>query len=219
MRRTLLSLIAVMCVLAVFPALSLNAKTMYVRNWIVIAVRSSPNEASQSFANASTNDAVEVLEEGEGWTRIRTKKGAEGWVPSRFLTSQLPGALSTQQCEEKIKALQEENLRLQGLIQTGQQGAVPPAQQTAPKPAAAPVMTTGTADCSALQKQYDKLLKDNKTLTEKLNVLREENNRLKTSERLTFTFIGGVLVILGIIVGLFLQVVRSSHPKKHGLRF
>jgi hypothetical protein len=61
-------------------------------------------------------------------------------------------------------------------------------------------------------------MKDLKVRSERVDLLMKENTRLKTSERLLFTLIGGAFIALGIIVGLFLQAVRS-HPKKPGYRF
>jgi len=195
-----------------FPVMDLHAKTMYVRNWMMVSVRATPDEASQTIGNAATNEPVEVIEEGGGWSHIRTKRGKDGWVPTRYLTPQIPSTVSAQQCEEQIKALQEENRKLQELA------SKKPETATA-QPGTAPAQfAPAGADCASLQKQFEKLGKDNKVLTDKYNALMEENSRLKTSENLTFTVIGGVFIIIGIIVGLLLQLVRG-HSKKGGLRF
>jgi SH3 domain protein len=217
MRRGFLSFPAFVC--AIFILLSpvcLQAKGMYVRDWIVITLRSTPNESSEAVGMASTNDLVEVLEEGSGWTRIRTKDGKEGWVSSRFLSEQPPKTFFVKQLEEKIKALQDENMRLQGLSSartsggvaspgSGQQGVVVPPEVT-------------FSDCTGLRQGYDKLFKDSQDCSKKMISIAEENNRLKTSERLIFTFIGGAFIIGGIIIGLFVQMVRAR-PKKQGYRF
>jgi SH3 domain protein len=213
MKQKLLFSMVLISILLI-PAAALQAKTMYVRNWMTVSVRATPDEASQIIGNATTNDPVEVIEEGGGWSHIRTNKGKEGWVPARYLTPQIPATVSAQQCEEQIKALQDENRKLQELISKKPGPAPAPVQAGT----AAPAPITAGAYCASLQKQYEKLQKDNKVLTDKYNALMEENGRLKTSENLTFTVIGGVFIIIGIIVGLLLQLVRG-HSKKGGLRF
>jgi SH3 domain protein len=218
MKQKLLSSIVLICALLVIPVMSLNAKTVYVRNWIVISLRAEPDETSESIATANTNDSLIALEQGDGWTMVQTPKGKKGWVQTRYLTTQPPATVSTQQCEEQIKALREENTRLQGLISSSKQGTISPVPQAGQTSAAAPAVSTFPSDCSTIQKEYDKLQKDHKALVEKFNAVTEENDRLKTSERLTFTVIGGVFIIFGIIIGLLLQLVRS-HPKKGGLKF
>jgi SH3 domain protein len=196
------------CILVIIP-LYLQARTMYVRDWITVSVRSAPYENSQSLANASTNDMVEVLEEGDGWTRVKTQRGIEGWVQSRYLSPQPPRTLLAHQLEERLKALQEENTRLRGL-----KLAAPQAGQ----PATGAPIDIILPDCPDLQKNYEKLSKELKARSEKLDLLTSENSRLKTSERLVFTLIGGMFIGIGIIIGFFLQAVRS-HPKKPGYRF
>jgi SH3 domain protein len=210
MKQRLLAILLVPVILIL--AVDLHAKTMYVRNRMMISVRATPDEASQIIGTSATNDPVEVIEEGGGWSHIKTKKGKEGWVPTRYLTPQMPAMVSAQQCEEQIKALQEENRKLQELASKKPE-PVPAAVQQGTAPAQVP-----GADCASLQKQYEKLQKDYKVLTDKNSALVEENSRLKTSENLTFTVIGGVFIIIGIIVGLLLQLVRG-HTKKGGLRF
>jgi len=217
MRRGAIGFLAFVCAIFIFlPPVCLQAKGMYVRDWIVITLRSTPNESSEAVGMASTNDLVEVLEEGSGWTRIQTKDGKEGWVSSRFLSVQPPKTFFVKQLEEKIKALQEENMRLQGLSSartsggvaspgSGQQGMVVPPE-------------VAFSDCPGLKQGYDKLFKDSQDCSKKMISIAEENNRLKTSDRLIFTFIGGAFILGGIVIGLFVQMIRAR-PKKQGYRF
>ena len=217
MRRGFLSFLALVCAIFIFlPPVCLQAKGMYVRDWIVITLRSTPNESSEAVGMASTNDLVEVLEEGVGWTRIHTKDGKEGWVPSRFLSVQPPKTFFVKQLEEKIKALQEENMRLQGLSSERTSGGV--ASPGSGQPGIVVPPEVAFSDCAGLKQGYDKLFKDSQDCSKKMIFIAEENNRLKTSERLIFTFIGGAFIIGGIVIGLFVQMIRAR-PKKQGYRF
>ena len=217
MRRGVLcfQVLVIMIFISVSPA-CLHAKSMYVRDWIVITLRSAPNETSLAIGTASTNDLVEVLEEGNGWVRIQTKDGKEGWVALRFLSAQPPKSFYVKQQEDKFKALQIENMRLRGLIAShtsggagspgaGAQGIVVPPE-------------VAFADCPKLKGDYDKLMRESQEYSKKISIIDAENNRLKTSERLIFTFIGGIFIILGIVIGLFVQMVRAR-PKKPGYKF
>jgi hypothetical protein len=217
MRRGVMGFVVLVC--AIFISMSpvcLHAKGMYVRDWIVITLRSAPNESSSAMGTASTNDLVEVLEEGNGWVRIQTKDGKEGWVAGRFLSAQPPKTLYVKQQEDKFKSLQIENMRLRGLIAshtsggvgspgTGAQGIVVPPE-------------VAFADCPRLKQDYDKLVQDSREYSKKMSIIDAENNRLKTSERIIFTFMGGIFIILGIVIGLFVQMVRAR-PKKPGYKF
>jgi hypothetical protein len=61
-------------------------------------------------------------------------------------------------------------------------------------------------------------MRESQEYSKKLRIIDAENNRLKTSERLIFTFIGGIFIISGILIGLFVQMVRAR-PKKPGYKF
>jgi hypothetical protein len=217
MRRGVLCFLVLVITIFIFvsPA-CLHAKSMYVRDWIVITLRSAPNETSLAIGTASTNDLVEVLEEGNGWVRIQTKDGKEGWVALRFLSAQPPKSFYVKQQEDKFKALQIENMRLRGLIAShtsggagspgaGAQGIVVPPE-------------VAFADCPKLKGDYDKLMRESQEYSKKISIIDAENNRLKTSDRLIFTFIGGIFILLGIVIGLFIQMVRAR-PKKPGYKF
>jgi SH3 domain protein len=217
MSRGVVGSAVLICALVAFSIpVCLHAKGMYVRDWIIITLRSAPNETSLAMGTASTNEQVEVLEEGKGWMRIQTKDGKEGWVAGRFLSAQPPKTLYVKQLEDKFNTLQIENMRLRGLIAShtsggaaspgaGQQGIVVPPE-------------VAFADCPKLKGDYDKLMRESQEYSKKLSIIDAENNRLKTSERLIFTFIGGIFIILGILIGLFVQMVRAR-PKKPGYKF
>lgn len=209
MRRGVVGVFTLVLAFTVLPWWSLHATPMYVRDWIVITVRSAPTEASQSMGTAQTNDIVEVLEESQGWSRIQTKAGVEGWVASRFLSAQAPKNLYVRQIELKLKALQDENMRLKGIAPppsvAGTQGIVVP-------------LDASLTECPEIKASYDKLLVASKDCTQKAGLLEAENSRLKNSERLFFTFIGGVFIILGVLIGLFIQMA-AARSKKQGYKF
>lgn len=219
MRRGVRYFLVLLSVLFIFIYAAppyLHARSMYVRDWIVITLRSAPNETSLAMGTASTNDQVEVLEEVNGWVRIQTRDGKEGWVATRFLSPQPPKNLQLKQLEDKIRALQVENMRLRGLIASHTTGGSAPVGAGAQSMSIPPEVAY--ADCPSLKAEYDRLMRSSKECTRKISLVDAENNRLKTSERLFFTFIGGIFIILGIVIGLLIQMV-GSRSKKHGYKF
>jgi SH3 domain protein len=217
MRRGVIGFVVLVCAIFIFLSpVCLHAKGMYVRDWIVITLRSAPNETSSAMGTASTNEHVEVLEEGKGWMRIQTKDGKEGWVAGRFLSAQPPKTLYRRQMEEKLTALQVENMRLRGLISSRTSSGV--ASPLAAQPGIMVSPEGAFADCPRLKQDYDKLVQDSREYSRKMSIIDAENNRLKTSERIIFTFVGGIFIILGIVIGLFVQMVRAR-PKKQGYKF
>ncbi len=217
MRRGVVGFAVLICALVAFSIpVCLHAKSMYVRDWIVITLRSAPDETSLAMGTASTNEQVEVLEEGKGWMRIQTKDGKEGWVAGRFLSTQPPKTLYVKQLEDKFNALQIENMRLRGLIASHTSGGASSPGARAPGIVVPPEVAF--AESPRLKQDYDKLLQDSRECSKKISIIDAENIRLKTSEKLIFTFIGGLFIFFGIVIGLFVQIVRAR-PKKPGYKF
>ncbi len=68
-------------------AASAAGQTRYVSDQLVITVRTGASTENAIIANLVSGDAVEVLQTDpeNGYSRIRTESGTEGWVVSRYL--------------------------------------------------------------------------------------------------------------------------------------
>src|SRR5690554_3673944 len=71
--------------LTIAPFGAAHAAGMYVRDWITITVRAEPDDNAKIIDVAKSNDYLEVLSERGDWTRVRSGKGKDGWVVSRYL--------------------------------------------------------------------------------------------------------------------------------------
>jgi len=210
---------------AVAPLQPAGAKGLYVRDWITISVRTAPHDTSKITGLANTNDYLETLEEQEEWTKVRTPEGKEGWVMNRYLTKQTPKALIIDQLNEKVKSLtknnqvlREENKQLQKDNRERSYKMSSLSKDIENLKTDYSDLKTSSAEYLELKKSYEDLQGEFKEHSEKVGVLEKENSRLKTSERIIFTLIGGGFIILGLVIGVFLQLVRSR-PKKAGYKF
>ncbi len=224
MRRSMM-IFLVCLVFTVAPLLAANAKGVYIRDWITISVRSTPSEAARTIGLGNTNDFLEVIEEQEDWTKVRTPEGKEGWVQNRYLTKQTPKALIIDQLNEKVKSLTENNLTLrEENKQLQKENRERSYKMSSSSKEIEKIqkdyedLKTASSDYLELKKAYEKLQQENIGQTEKVDLLAKENSRLKTSERLIFTLIGGAFIIIGLVIGVLLQLMRAR-PKKAGYKF
>lgn len=225
MKRYLMMIFPVCVMLAVFPFNQVDAKGLYVRDWITISVRTSPLETAKIVGLANTNDFLEVTGEQEDWTKVRTPEGKEGWVQNRYLTDQTPKALIVDQLNEKVKSLSENNMTLQEENKQLQKDNRELSYKTSSLTKEVDKvkgdydkLTTESSEYLNLKKNYEELLKENKEHAQEMDVLAKENSRLKTSDRLIFTLIGGAFIIVGLVIGVLLQLFRGR-PKKAGYKF
>jgi SH3 domain protein len=208
MIRRILMVFLVCSVFSLVPFHQADAKGLYVRDWITISVRTSPYDT-----------------EKEEWTKVRTPEGKEGWVQNRYLTKQTPKALLIDQLNEKVKslsennkALREENKQLQKEHRERNYKISSLSKEVDKVKKEYEDLTSASNEYLQLKKNYDDLQAEYTAHAEKLAVLAKENSRLKTSDRLIFTLIGGGFIIAGLVIGVLLQLFRGR-PKKAGYKF
>ena len=225
MIRRILMVFLLCSVFSLVPFHQADAKGVYVRDWITISVRSSPSEGARTINLGNTNDFFEVIEEREEWTKVRTTEGKEGWVQNRYLTTQTPKALIIDQLNEKVKSLAEDNMTLREENKQLQKehrernykiSSLSKEVDKVEKEYAE--LKSASSEYIELKKNYEDLQAEYAAQVEKMEVLAKENSRLKTSDRLIFTFMGGGFIILGLVIGVLLQIYRGR-PKKAGYRF
>ena len=85
-----------------------GARTMYVTDSFEIMVRTGPSVEHKIIAVIKSNDEVDVLEEQDGWTKITLNDGSEGYVLTRFLTSETPNLFIMKTMQSKLVTLERE---------------------------------------------------------------------------------------------------------------
>jgi uncharacterized protein YgiM (DUF1202 family) len=68
-------------------------RRLFVSDKLVLNVYSEPEQAGSRVGTIETGDAVDELERGEGFVRIRLSDGREGWVGTNYLTTDAPAAV------------------------------------------------------------------------------------------------------------------------------
>ena len=79
-------------------------RRLFVSDKLVLNVYSEPEQAGSRVATIETGDAVDELERGQGFVRIRLTDGREGWVGSNYLTSDAPAAVQLRDLQRQQKS-------------------------------------------------------------------------------------------------------------------
>jgi SH3 domain protein len=79
----------------------------WVKGDVLLNVRIGPGVEHRPVGAITTGDPVEILEHGEGWTRVRSEKAGEGWIPSGFLQDEPPPVVRLQQVEAEAEQLRK----------------------------------------------------------------------------------------------------------------
>ncbi len=81
------------------------AENVYVSENIRLTVRKEPGNDKKIVSILASGDQVNVLQPGDEWTKIRLSDDKEGWVLSRFLSTQMPSSLALKMLEKKYEDL------------------------------------------------------------------------------------------------------------------
>jgi uncharacterized protein YgiM (DUF1202 family) len=79
-------------------------RRLFVSDKLVLNVYSEPEQAGSRVATIETGDAVDELERGEGFVRVRLTDGQEGWVGSNYLTTEAPAAVQLRDLQRQQKS-------------------------------------------------------------------------------------------------------------------
>lgn len=188
-----LLLTVLLTLITVFPAAA-TAETRYVSDLLIITMRAEPEKDAEVIQALRSDTPVEVLEETEEFSKVRTESGAEGWVGSRYLTTNIPKSMIITELGEKINTLEvnletavkEKDQLADELeeIRTQKNDKIGDYRSTIDqeRKEAREIKT----EFKSLTKKYDQLVSQSKNviqMAEKIKSLENENIQLRVAEK------------------------------------
>lgn len=219
MRRIILQLILVISLsLSVAPVW---AKTMYVTDSLEITLRGGTSTRHKILAMLRSDEEVKVLEDLGNWMKVQLKNGKEGYVLSRYLTSNIPKSFIISGLKKKVKTMRKELRNLRGARETLKASNSElkatlrsKERQLAKLERDYEDLKSGSANYMETKQLKDRLEIDNRKLKSQLTTLLERNKELeRKKDSLWFASGAGVLLagwILGLIMGR-VQMRRKRH--------
>jgi SH3 domain protein len=83
-----------------------HAAVAWVKDEVRLNLRTGPGVEFRIKGAIVTGDSIEVLEQGQGWTRVRDAEIGEGWIPEGFLQEEPPAAVRLARSETQATELQ-----------------------------------------------------------------------------------------------------------------
>lgn len=213
------SLITLATALVVWPSLAL-ADTLYVTDVWRFEMREKPCWECKITRSLETGTELEVLSDEdpvEGWQKIRTSSGYEGWMSERYLSSN-PSAAS--QLEESlaistVAATEQTLLREQfDLLSQELQAAGIDVELVDVSSEDGSVVIQSPriiGDLATVGHQNEELLRRNQLLQNELDLRSAEIDRLSDDTWKAYFIYGASAVFAGVILCL---VLGSIKPKK-----
>ena len=205
--------------------LSLSAfavEVRYVTDTLFLQLRSGPSIEYRILKAIPRGEHLIVLEadeseKGEGYTKVRTDKGLEGYVLTRFLENE-PVA------KEKLILLQRDFDKLKAELDTTRQQRNELKAETEKLKSERSGLSSNNSNLESelehikkisasaleLDKKYKELVNKNHELNIQIQTLSTENTQLHDNRQQTYLLYGGGLVVLGILAGLILPSLRGK---------
>lgn len=169
------------------PVLAQNQR-FYVTDEVKLTVRSGPGMDRKILSIIGSGDVVEVFEESEEWSRVQLLNGKEGWVLTRYLTSQKPHRLVLEELQGKHESavtqaatLSEESQQLKAANETLRNRV------------------------QSLETELEALKTDHEALRKTADASREEIRKY-----MVFFVSGAGILFVGILLGLFTRKPRRK---------
>jgi SH3 domain protein len=193
----------------ILPAQGL-AETVYVTENFEITMRTGPGTDRKIISLVQSGKALEVLEKGEEWSRVRDHRDREGWVLSRYLTADRPSAMVLEQVRQdfdvmsaKYKDLKEQYNQLESQKKATDDDLSQNSQDLSELSAAYENLKKESADFLKLKKSHEKMAADLEAEKNRSAKLDEENMQMKRNRIIQWVWTGGGIMLLGFFLGLF----------------
>jgi SH3 domain protein len=82
-------------------------ETVYVKGVMKITMRTGPGVEHKIVAMVESGDTLEMVEFNNDWSRVRNSSGKEGWVLTRFVTTDVPVSLVAATLKRENAVLKE----------------------------------------------------------------------------------------------------------------
>jgi SH3 domain protein len=185
------------------------AQTQYVKEIMSITMRTGPGTGHKIIHMLKSGEKLDILESGDGWTRIRAKNGQEGWVLNRYLTDETPVRPALNALKGKHHALLEEfnrasteNAALKMDNQQLQKELEEKEAAFAKVNSAWETLKTDSAEFITVRNDLENSEMERSELKTKSKELEAVVIKLQNSQILKGISIGAGILLLGMLIGL-----------------
>jgi SH3 domain protein len=193
--------------LCLFSA-SVYGETMYVSDILKLTLRTGPSIENKIIAVIESGQMMEVIQFGDEWSQVRLPSGKEGWVLSRYLTTDETNNIKLERLEtmhnnltiqaaellEENNRLKTENTRLSTEFKAGQKELVKTKSDYE-------ALKAESAEFLTVKANYNRAASQLAEQTARAKQLEEQLSSLEMNTYIKWFLAGSGVLIVGFLIG------------------
>ena len=205
------------------PAISQTSGTRYITDELHVPMRSGKgNEFRILNSGLPSGTKLTLLEDApdEGWSRVRTAAGQEGWVRRQYLVSEPVAEIKLKKAQAELAHFEKMEGNLGGAVRDlEEKNRNLQSELTSEKEKASQLekdlkeLQALSADTVALNTRHQKLLHQHELLKQKQMMAEAEIQRLSGSDTQKWYMYGALSVALGAILAMIAPHLRPRRRR------
>lgn len=198
------------------PAGALSGDTRYITDELRVPMRSGKgNQFRILDAGLPSGTRLALLEDApdEGWARVRTPEGEEGWIRRQYLVDEPVAQIKLEKARADLARFEQMDLgsevrRLQKVNSELESQLAAANEKSAQLAGELQELKKLSADAVSLNKRHQKLLHQHELLKQEQAMAEAEIQRLSSSDTRRWYMYGAASVGLGAILAMIAPYVR-----------
>jgi len=215
--KNYLAMLLIAFILSISYTTACLANDMYVGDISKLNLRAGKGVKYRVIATLGSGEKVTVILAAGGWTKISTMDGNEGWVVSKYLTSEKPANIKIEDLKIQMETLQEqleiatlENRKLKEKNITLTTRLNENSMKLKNVEKLYNDLKTNSSEYITLTKKYDEITKEIKEKNARIQSLGKKVDNQYISVAIKWSLTGVGILLVGFILGSRSKRKRSS---------
>ena len=181
---------------------------MYVSDVLKLTLRTGPSIENKIISVIESGQLMEIIDFGQEWSQVKLPNGKEGWVLSRYLTTNETNNIKLQRLEAKHKNLMiqaaellEENNKLKAENKRFSTEFNANQKQLVKTQSDYKALKAESAEFLTLKTNYERAASQLTEQTAKAKQLEEELSSLEMNTYIKWFLAGSGVLIIGFLIG------------------
>ncbi len=208
--------IFILSLLVLFPAM---AEKRYVSDVLIINLRTGPGNDFRILKGLKSGTHLEFIEEDtdKKFTKVKTDKGLEGWVPTRFMLKEpisfeklILAQRELDKTKLDLKELKSKHSDVKKKLAANKRSSKNTSKDLKKQSKELAHIKKVSANAINLDSKNNELMKQTEQLKITVDTLKADNERLQSSKDLNYILLGGLLILLGLFLGWLLPKISGK---------